>query len=58
VTQIWGGTVTQTGTAVRVTNAGYNGTVAAGASTTFGFLASMTGTNNAVPTPITCSAIS
>ncbi len=58
VTQIWGGTVSQTGTAVRVTNAAYNGTVAAGASTTFGFLAGMTGTTNPIPTPITCSATS
>ena len=56
VTQLWNGTVTQTGTAVKVVNAGYNGAVAAGGTTTFGFLGSTSGTTNPVPSPITCSA--
>lgn len=58
VTQLWGGTLAQTGTAVKVTNASYNGAVAAGGATTFGFLASSTGATNPVPSPITCSASS
>ena len=56
VTQLWNGTVSQTGTAVKVTNASYNGAIAAGGSTTFGFLGSTTGAGNPVPSPITCSA--
>jgi len=42
---------------VTVTNAGYNGALGAGASTTFGFLGSLTSTSNPVPSPITCTAI-
>jgi lysophospholipase L1-like esterase len=52
LTQVWNGALT--GTTVR--NAGWNGTVTAGASTTFGFLAS---TSDAAGTPsatATCSA--
>ncbi|NYI04183.1 cellulose binding domain-containing protein [Allostreptomyces psammosilenae] len=45
ITQIWGGTHTQTGADVTVTNAAYNGTIAAGATATFGFIGSHTGTN-------------
>ncbi|BBH70932.1 xyloglucanase [Actinoplanes sp. OR16] len=55
VTQSWGGTATQSGTAVTVVNAGYNGVLSSGASTTFGFLGSTTGTTNPIPSPITCS---
>jgi xyloglucan-specific exo-beta-1,4-glucanase len=58
ITQLWSGTLAQTGAAVKVTNAGYNGAVAAGGATTFGFLASTTGATNPVPSPITCSASS
>ncbi|MET0494566.1 MAG: cellulose binding domain-containing protein [Actinoplanes sp.] len=54
VTQIWGGTGGQTGTAVTVRDAGYNAAVAPGATTTFGFLASTTGTNP-VPAPVSCT---
>ncbi|WP_435208922.1 glycosyl hydrolase family 95 catalytic domain-containing protein [Micromonospora sp. bgisy143] len=54
ITQIWGGTHTQSGASVRVTNVDYNGSLPAGGSTTFGFLASATGTNNP-PTDITCT---
>jgi hypothetical protein len=47
-------TVTQSGTAVRATNLGYNGALAPGASTTFGFQATVSGSN---PTPsLTCTA--
>jgi hypothetical protein len=55
--QVWNGAGTQTGTAVTVRDAGYNGALAAGASTTFGFLGSYTG-SNPVPAPITCTPIS
>ena len=54
VTQVWGGTGGQTGTAVTVRDAGYNAAVAPGATTTFGFLASTTGTNP-VPAPVSCT---
>jgi chitin-binding protein len=50
----WGATVTASGSAVTATNAAYNGSLSAGASTTFGFIGSWNGTNG-VPT-LTCSA--
>ena len=49
--QAWNATVTAGGTTLSATNAGYNGTLAAGASTTFGFIA---GGPSAIPT-LTCS---
>jgi cellulase/cellobiase CelA1 len=46
VTSLWNGTVTQSGAAVTVTNAAYNGTLAGnGGSAEVGFQASWTGTN-------------
>ncbi|MBF9134830.1 cellulose binding domain-containing protein, partial [Plantactinospora sp. S1510] len=54
ISQIWGGTHTQTGSSVSVRNAAYNGNLAANASTTFGFLGSWTGTN-AVPATVGCT---
>ncbi|MEU4218551.1 cellulose binding domain-containing protein [Actinoplanes sp. NPDC026623] len=57
VSQVWGGTGGQTGTAVSVHDAGWNGAVAPNATATFGFLASWTG-SNPVPAPITCAATS
>jgi len=54
VTQVWSATVTTSGSTVTARNVGYNGNLAAGASTTFGFLGSWTGTNG-VPA-VTCSA--
>ncbi|MEV6964536.1 cellulose-binding domain-containing protein [Hamadaea sp. NPDC051192] len=39
ITQLWSGTLTVSGSAVTVKNVSYNGSLAAGASTTFGFLA-------------------
>jgi hypothetical protein len=53
LSQTWNGTGTQTGAAVTVKDAGYNGVLAPGASTTFGFLASWTG-SNPVPAPVAC----
>lgn len=41
----WNATVTATGSSVTARNVSYNGSVAAGASTTFGFLGTWTGTN-------------
>ncbi|MCI4064970.1 lytic polysaccharide monooxygenase [Micromonospora sp. R77] len=52
VTQSWNATVTSSGATVTAKNAGWNGALAAGAKTTFGFLASGTGP---APTP-TCTA--
>ena len=48
VTQSWNTTLSQSGATVTARNAAYNGSLAAGASTSFGFLASWNGTN-AVP---------
>ncbi|MET8991531.1 cellulose binding domain-containing protein [Nonomuraea wenchangensis] len=53
VTQIWGGTLSASGANVTVRNESWNGSLAPGASTTFGFLGSQSGTNTA-PSP-TCS---
>ena len=52
VQQLWNGTVTQTGSQVSVTNVAYNGTLGTGASTSFGFNGSWTGSNPA-PTGFT-----
>ncbi|WP_320064800.1 cellulase family glycosylhydrolase [Micromonospora sp. RTGN7] len=54
VSQSWNATVTSSGSTVTARNVDYNGRLAARASTTFGFLASATGTN-AVPA-VTCTA--
>lgn len=48
VTQAWSATVAQSGTAVTATNVGYNGSIATGASTSFGFNGAWT-TSNPVP---------
>jgi cellulose 1,4-beta-cellobiosidase len=55
ITSSWGGNETQSGEAVTVTNASYDGTIAAGASTTFGFNGSYSGTNTA-PSGVTCTS--
>ena len=49
VTQLWNGSVTQSGAQVTVTNASYNGTIATGANTAFGFNGAWNG-SNPVPT--------
>jgi poly(hydroxyalkanoate) depolymerase family esterase len=50
----WNATITQSGTSVTAKNLSYNGAIAAGGNTTFGFQASFSGTNT-VPT-LACSA--
>jgi arabinogalactan endo-1,4-beta-galactosidase len=52
VTQAWNASVTQNGTLVTASNAGYNGSVGTGASVSFGFNGSWTGSNPA-PTGFT-----
>ncbi|TDB71112.1 cellulose binding domain-containing protein, partial [Micromonospora sp. KC721] len=52
VNQAWNATLTTSGSAVTAKNVNYNGALGAGASTTFGFLGSGSGTN---PTP-SCAA--
>ncbi|SBT38533.1 lytic polysaccharide monooxygenase auxiliary activity family 9 protein [Micromonospora narathiwatensis] len=52
ISQSWNATVTSSGSTVTAKNVDYNGSLAAGAQTTFGFLASG---NSATPTP-TCTA--
>jgi mannan endo-1,4-beta-mannosidase len=54
VTQSWSATVTSSGSSVTARNVSYNGGLAAGAGTTFGFLGSWNGTNSA-PT-LSCAA--
>jgi endoglucanase len=54
VSNAWNASLSQSGTAVTARNAGYNGSVAAGQSTSFGFQASYTGSNSA-PT-LNCTA--
>ncbi|AVT35227.1 cellulase family glycosylhydrolase [Plantactinospora sp. BB1] len=54
VSQAWNATVTSSGSSVTARNVSYNGNLAAGASTAFGFLGSWTGTNSA-PT-LSCAA--
>jgi mannan endo-1,4-beta-mannosidase len=54
VTQAWNATVTSSGSSVTARNMSYNGSLGAGASTTFGFLGSWNGTN---PVPaVSCTA--
>lgn len=47
VSQAWNATVTQSGAAVRATNAAFNGSVATGATVSFGFNGTWTGSNPA-----------
>ena len=55
ITQLWSGTHTQTGADVSVKNVAWNGNLAPNGSTTFGFTASLNGTNG-VPVPVNCTA--
>ena len=48
VTSSWNANVTQSGSSVTATNESYNGSLSAGASTTFGIQGTWSGTN-AVP---------
>ncbi|GAB3181919.1 cellulose binding domain-containing protein [Micromonospora palomenae] len=54
ITQLWGGSYTQTGAAVSVRDAGWNGALGAGATTSVGFLGSSSGSNG-VPA-VTCTS--
>ena len=54
ITQLWNGASSQNGAQVTVKNAGYNGTLAPGQSTSFGFNGSWNGTN-AVPA-VSCTS--
>lgn len=47
VTQLWNGTVSQSGAQVSVANASYNGSIATGGTASFGFNGSWTGSNPA-----------
>ncbi|TDD24163.1 glycoside hydrolase family 6 protein [Nonomuraea diastatica] len=55
ISQLWNGTLSGGGGSVSVTNLGWNGAVAAGGSTTFGFLAAHSG-QNGTPSTLTCTA--
>ena len=52
ITNLWNGVLTQSGTAVTIQNAAYNGTVAAGGSTSLGFQGTYSG-SNVNPTTLT-----
>ena len=56
LTQSWNGTFTQNGAAVSVKDAGYNGALANGASTSFGFIGTSTGTNS-IPSSISVNGV-
>ena len=47
VTQLWNGSVSQSGAAVTVTNASYNGSIPTGGAASFGFNGAWTGSNPA-----------
>jgi cellulase/cellobiase CelA1 len=49
ISQLWNGTLAVSGSGVTVQNVSYNGALAPGASTTFGFTG--TGSSTPVPTP-------
>ena len=52
ITQLWNGSYTQSGSNVAVTNVSYNGAIAPGGNTSFGFNGSWNGTNSS-PTAFT-----
>jgi len=52
ITNAWNGTATQSGEAVTITNASYNGTIAPGGNTSLGFQGTWTN-SDAVPTAFT-----
>ncbi|MFY1633542.1 CotH kinase family protein [Solwaraspora sp. WMMB335] len=54
ISQVWNATVASQGSLVTARNVDYNGRLSAGASTTFGFIGTWTGTNG-VPT-VNCTA--
>jgi hypothetical protein len=56
VTQLWNGTYTQSGAQVSVDNAPWNGAIATGSSTQFGFNGAMTG-GNPVPSSFSLNGV-
>ena len=54
-TNSWNATVTTSGSTITARNMSYNGTLAAGATASWGFTASSTGTNT-TPATVTCAA--
>jgi xyloglucan-specific exo-beta-1,4-glucanase len=54
ISQSWGGTVTTSGSSATVTNTTWNGSLAPGAATTYGFLGSGTAPSSSLP--VACSA--
>jgi hypothetical protein len=54
ISSLWSASFSQSGQSVTASNVSYNGTLAAGTSTTFGFSASYTG-SNAAPASLRCS---
>ncbi|WP_433292450.1 cellulose-binding domain-containing protein [Actinoplanes sp. CA-030573] len=56
VTNAWNATVTQSGASVRASNVAWNGSLASGASTSFGFQGTYSGTN-AKPTAFTLNGV-
>jgi lysophospholipase L1-like esterase len=56
ITQLWNGSVTQSGSAVTVRNAGWNGSLATNGKATFGFNGSWTG-SNPVPAAFTLNGV-
>jgi cellulase/cellobiase CelA1 len=54
ITELWNASFSQSGQNVTADNLSYNGTLAAGVSTTFGFNGSYTG-NTATPASLSCS---
>jgi len=57
VTQLWNGSVAQSGSQVTVTNASYNGTVSSGGTVSFGFNGAWT-TSNPSPTAFAFNGVS
>ncbi|HYH04977.1 MAG TPA: cellulose binding domain-containing protein, partial [Bacillota bacterium] len=56
ISNLWCGTYTQSGTAVTVKDAGYNGTIAPGGTVNFGFNINYSGVN-AKPTAFTVNGV-
>jgi lysophospholipase L1-like esterase len=57
VGQLWNGTVTQSGANVTVANATWNGSLGTGATTSFGFNGTNSGTSNPVPTAFALNGV-
>jgi len=55
VSQSWGATITSSGSTATARNVSYNGTLAPGESTTFGFIGTWNGTNGAPSVSCTAS---